>query len=177
MSEQSNRPKRMLIVEEEDPVRVPLVREFGRYEGSIELRDTGTVDEAIEILMTDWADILILDLWMPFDSNSDKVALLGDKEREVERTVIGLEVLEWLRTQRGSYGAQLPVAVITARNWPSVINKVNSLVSGDIGGLFIKPYKPSLLEFRACEWLGIPCSLPEDMQDEARTELEGRRGV
>ena len=142
----------ILIVEDDISVCNHIKEIFSRYEESINVKTANNAGDAFEIISSSWGiDAVVLDIMLPYGSASE---LLNEKF-DPEGLYAGFRLLEIIRNDNSKTWA----AVITARNSPKIVWKINDLL-GDCGKIYFKPFDTFLLEHETVNALGILSKVP-----------------
>ena len=116
--------------------------------------------EALFVAREQQPDLIILDLMMPYGTGAQELDANSDRD-EVDT---GVQLLRHLRerekAEENHYSSSpLWVAVITARNNPHLIQKLEQLLNGR-GRIYLKPFTDFELEHDLAHVLGIDSKVP-----------------
>jgi len=148
--------KKILLVEDDPHLRKHLINLFKPYESRLEVREAKNAKQALENLPpvhSDPPDIVILDIMMPYGGATEELCAESDPRR-LRTGISVLEKLRELEKSRQDGTSSIWVAVVTARNDPAVLQKINKLIKGK-GCVYSKPFDPEALEIDIMRELGM----------------------
>lgn len=156
--------KKVLLVEDEPEIIKCIETLFAPYEDLLELDIAQTAEQALEKLYKNETalafDALILDIMLPYGSNRICTQIKGEADM-AEELETGIQLLQYIREKEAESGVStMWVSVITGRNAPQVLRRINDFFKG-YGRLLVKPFNDFVLENDIAHVLGIESNVPE----------------
>ncbi|MCD4777362.1 MAG: TIR domain-containing protein [Desulfobacterales bacterium] len=147
-----NHIKKLLIVEDDISTCDNLKETFLHYKDSIVIKTAFNAGEAFDLMISGWTpEAIILDIMLPYGTAGE---ILNEKY-DPEHLYAGFRLLEKIRENDDSTW----VSVITARNSPKIIRKIDSILSSN-GRIYIKPFNDMQLENDLVLALGLKSNVP-----------------
>lgn len=163
----SETKKKVVLVEDEPEVRLVIRQLLEPYAQDLEVVEATNAEEAMDLFppksKKKRPDALILDLMMPYAKAAEELDADSDPD-QIETGVHLLHSLrEWEKGEENSFNSlPLWVAVITARNNPHLIQRLEQLLESR-GRIYLKPFDEVRLEHDLAVVLGIDSQVDPDL--------------
>ena len=173
MNDQAPPVKTILLLEDEPGIINVIERLFKPYGDSVALKSAETVKDALNLLYLNGkictVDALILDIMLPYGDKITREILKGEGDQSDIET--GIHLLEHIRGKERSCDTPLWVSIITGRNAPDVLKRVEKLLNKR-GRLLVKPFNDFVLENDIALVLGIKSLVDEILLPEGYSPPE-----